>query len=85
MNFIHLKFLFIFGNFSDEIAYCMEKSYRQISLHEAARILYLNKPDELAEIAKKVNIDFFFLEFIQIKISILAWMEIRIRSIISFC
>jgi hypothetical protein len=33
----------------------MEKSYRQVSLNEAARILYLNKPDELAEIAKKVK------------------------------
>ena len=33
----------------------MEKSYRTISLKEAARILYLNKPDELAEIAKKVS------------------------------
>jgi 26S proteasome regulatory subunit N12 len=37
----------------DEIAYCMEKSYRQVSLKEAARILYLTKQDELAEIAKK--------------------------------
>jgi hypothetical protein len=38
----------------------MEKSYRQVSLKEAARILYLNKPDELAEIAKKVKEIFFF-------------------------
>ncbi|CAF3323349.1 unnamed protein product [Rotaria socialis] len=37
----------------DEIAYCMEKSYRQVSLNEAARILYLNNPEELAEITKK--------------------------------
>lgn len=37
----------------DEIAYCMEKSYRKISLKEAARILYLNKPDELNEIVTK--------------------------------
>ncbi|CAF3919530.1 unnamed protein product [Rotaria magnacalcarata] len=37
----------------DEIAHCMEKSYRQVSLNEAARILYLNNPEELAEIAKK--------------------------------
>jgi hypothetical protein len=33
----------------------MEKSYRQISLKEAARILYLNQPDDLAEIARKVS------------------------------
>jgi len=68
INFIlfcsfHL-FLF-FENFSDEIAYCMEKSYRQVSLNEAARILYLNKPDELAEIAKKVKPKIF--EFILLK------------------
>lgn len=37
----------------DEIANCMEKSYRQISLNEAARILYLNKVEELNEIAIK--------------------------------
>jgi hypothetical protein len=33
----------------------MEKSYKQISLKEAARILYVTKQDELADIAKKVN------------------------------
>jgi hypothetical protein len=32
----------------------MEKSYRKISFNEAARILYLTKPDELIEISKKV-------------------------------
>ncbi|CAF1064788.1 unnamed protein product [Adineta steineri] len=37
----------------DEIACCMEKSYRTISFTEAARLLYLNKTDELAAIAKK--------------------------------
>ncbi|CAF0992758.1 unnamed protein product [Adineta ricciae] len=36
----------------DEIAYCMEKSYKQVSLKEAARILYLTKQEELNEIAK---------------------------------
>ena len=45
--------------FSDEIAYCMEKSYRQVSFKEAARMLYLNNQNELAEIAKKVNKNFF--------------------------
>jgi hypothetical protein len=37
----------------------MEKSYRQVSLKEAARILYLTKQDELAEIVKKVNQNLF--------------------------
>lgn len=37
----------------DEIAFCMEKSYKQVSLNEAARILYLNNPHDLHEIAKK--------------------------------
>jgi len=37
----------------DEIACCMEKSYRQISLKEAARILYLNNANEVTEIADK--------------------------------
>lgn len=37
----------------DEIAFCMEKSYRKISLNEAARILYLNKAEEVKEIATK--------------------------------
>lgn len=41
--------------FSDEIAFCMEKSYRQVSVNEAARILYLNNQKELEEIAKNVN------------------------------
>ncbi len=59
-DFFSISFLLILANFSDEIAYCMEKSYRQVSLNEAARILYLNKPDELAEIARKVrrNLEF---------------------------
>jgi hypothetical protein len=34
----------------------MEKSYKNISFNEAARLLYLTKPDELNEIAKKVPI-----------------------------
>ncbi len=55
-----IRYYFLFFNFysefifSDEIAYCMEKSYKKISFHEAARILYLNKPDELIELSKKV-------------------------------
>jgi hypothetical protein len=32
----------------------MEKSYKKISFNEAARLLYLNKPDELNALAKKV-------------------------------
>lgn len=32
----------------------MEKSYKQVSLKEAARILYLTKQEELNEIAKTV-------------------------------
>ena len=44
----------------DEIAYCMEKSYRQVSWREAVRILYLNNQDELAEIAENVNEDVSF-------------------------
>lgn len=35
----------------------MEKSYRKISLNEAARILYLTKPEEVKEIGNKVTID----------------------------
>jgi hypothetical protein len=34
----------------------MEKSYKNISFKEAARLLYLTKPDELNAIAKKVPI-----------------------------
>ena len=41
--------------FSDEIAFCMEKSYRKVSSSEATRMLYLNKPDELGQIAQKVH------------------------------
>jgi len=37
----------------DEIAYCMEKSYKSISFNEAGRILCLNKNEELIEIATK--------------------------------
>jgi 26S proteasome regulatory subunit N12 len=37
----------------DEIAYCMEKSYRQVSLKEAARILYVTEAGELDTIARK--------------------------------
>jgi len=33
----------------------MEKSYKKVSLKEAARMLYLNKQEELADIAKKVK------------------------------
>ena len=50
--------------FSDEIACCMEKSYRKISFNEAARILYLNKPDELVELSKKVQQYPLFIIFI---------------------
>ena len=32
----------------------MEKSYRQISFNEAARMLYLSKPEEVKEMANKV-------------------------------
>jgi hypothetical protein len=59
----------------------MEKSYRKISFTEAARILYLNKPDELIELAKKVkqrspfsiNCDVF-----------IAWLAVASRSNIPF-
>lgn len=37
----------------DEIAFCMEKSYRKVSSSEAARMLYLNKAEELGQIAQK--------------------------------
>jgi hypothetical protein len=33
----------------------MEKSYKKISFTEAARVLYLTKPDELIEIGQKVE------------------------------
>lgn len=33
----------------------MEKSYRKVSSSEATRMLYLNKPDELGQIAQKVH------------------------------
>ena len=73
---------FIVGNSSDEIAYCMEKSYRQVSLNEAARLLYLNKPAELDEITRKVKTEFSYcIENLPFS----AWMETGIRSIFSFC
>ncbi len=50
-----LIFLLISINFSDEIAHCMEKSYKQISLKEAARILYVTEPGALDAIARKVK------------------------------
>jgi len=59
----------------------MEKSYRKISFTEAARILYLNKPDELVELAKKVKQRSPFS--IKCDVSI-AWMAITSRSNIPF-
>jgi len=50
------EYTFIYSCFfSDEIAFCMEKSYRKVSSSEATRMLYLNKPDELGQIAQKVH------------------------------
>jgi len=58
--------LLISENFSDEIAHCMEKSYRQVSLKEAARILYLTDAGALDAIVRKVN-EQVFIELIQLK------------------
>jgi hypothetical protein len=59
----------------------MEKSYRKISFTEAARILYLNKPDELVELAKKVK----QRSPLSIKYDVfIAWMAIASGSNISF-
>jgi hypothetical protein len=44
----------------------MEKSYRQVSLKEAARILYLTDPGALDAIVRKVN-EQVFIELIQLK------------------
>ena len=54
-TFLVLSLIFNSMNSSDEIAYCMEKSYKQVSKTEAARILYLKNPAELAEIVQKVR------------------------------
>ncbi|CAF1375604.1 unnamed protein product [Didymodactylos carnosus] len=43
----------------DEIAYCMEKSYRRIPFNEAGKILSLSNTDELNRIAQKI-MDFNF-------------------------
>lgn len=44
----------------------MEKSYRQVSLKEAARILYLTDAGALDAIVRKVN-EQVFIELIQLK------------------
>jgi hypothetical protein len=45
----------------------MEKSYRQVSLKEAARILYVTEAGELDTIARKVNKQ-IFIELIQFEL-----------------
>lgn len=69
--------------FSDEIAFCMEKSYRKISLNEAARILYLNKAEEVKEIATKVKKN-KTTKIVTFRLILLARLEITFGSSVSF-
>ena len=71
-------------NSSDEIAYCMEKSYKQVSRTEAARILYLKSSTELAEIVQKVSQPIVRIP-LMINSSLLARLETRIGQRVSLC
>lgn len=63
----------------------MEKSYKQVSRTEAARILYLKDSTELAEIVQKVNQSILRITFMTNRFSLSAWMETRIGQFVSFC